>query len=106
MCAAFQAELVADNAILEVHFVGEAALGEELGGPVNGGVADTRIAFFDKPVKLVSAEMFACLEENVEDAVAFSALLETLFAQIIRKDSLCFAGQICAIRTHIVHAFS
>ena len=106
MGAAFQAQLVTNNAVLKIHFVGEAALGEELEGPVDGGVADARIAVSHEPVKLFSAEVFACLEEDVEDAVALGALFKTLFAKMVGKDPICFLDQISAIRTHIVHAFS
>lgn len=106
MHAALQAAFVTDNAVLKIHFEGKAALAEELEGPVDSGVADARIAFLDESVQFFSCEVFARLEEDAEDAIAFGALLQTPFAQMIRKDSLCFADQISAIRPHIVHALS
>jgi hypothetical protein len=50
MRAALQAAFVTDNAVLKIHFEGKAAPAEELEGPVDGGVADARIAFLDESV--------------------------------------------------------
>jgi len=47
----------------------------------------------------------ACLQKNVKDAVAFGALLEALFAEIVGEDTLCFADTIGAARLRIVDTF-
>jgi len=69
----------------------EAALSEEFEGPVHSGIADARIESFDKTVKLFCTEVVTCLQEDVENAIAFCALLKALFPQIIRENSLRFA---------------
>lgn len=89
--SAIQAVLVTHHAIAKVDFISEAALSEEFEGPVHSGVADARIELFDKTVKLFCTEVVTCLQEDVEDAIAFCALLKAFFPEIIREDSLSFA---------------
>jgi len=91
VCSAIQAVLVTHHAVAKVDFIGEAALSEEFEGPVHSGVADARIESFDKTVKLFCTEVVTCLQEDVENAIAFCALLKASFPEVIREDSLRFA---------------
>jgi len=68
--------LVAGDAIVEGHFAGQPAFGQELQGAVDRGVADAGILLLDKAVKLVGGEMVASLKECAEDGIALSSLLQ------------------------------
>ncbi len=82
-----QAEFVARYSIVELDLISEAALRQELEGAINSCITDAGIALPHEPVQLLGAEMVAGGEKHVENAVALRTLLETLFAQMSRKDA-------------------
>lgn len=105
MRSAVQAVLVSRDPVVKVDFEGEAALNKKLKCAVHRRVADAGIVLSNKPMQLLDAQMIARGEEHIENALAFSALLEALFAKMTGKKTQSLCGQICAIRMHVVDPF-
>src|SRR5690348_11241949 len=74
---AVQRRLVAGLRALEVPRRGEAGVGEDLHGAVDGGGADAGVALLGLLHQLVHAQVAALGEEGVDDQVALPRRLET-----------------------------
>lgn len=96
MRAAVQAMFIADDPILEIDLERQAASGEQFERSIDGGVPDARVLHFDQSMQVFCAEMFACVEEDLEHSVALGTLLQALFAQESGENTFCHAEQIVA----------
>lgn len=94
MAAAVVLVLVAGDAVVEGDFAGEVALGEELEGAVDGGVADLGVFLLDQAVELVGGKVLAGLEEGLEDGVALGGVLEADTLEVLVEDALRFANHL------------
>src|SRR4051794_33919708 len=86
MSAAVVLMLVAGDAVVERHFAGESAFGEELERAIDGGETDLGIFLLDQAVELFGGEMIAGLEKSFEDGVALLGMLEADLFQVLMKD--------------------
>ena len=77
---------VAGNAIVEGHFTGQAAIGEQLERAVDGGKANMRVLLLDEAVQFVGGEMLASFKERAQNRVALSGLLQADAAQVLEED--------------------
>ena len=105
MRATVQAMLVARHSILKINLVSQAALGEQFERSIDGRVPDARILVLDQSMKVLRAQMVACVEENLEDPIPPGTLLQAVFAQIPFEDAFGHPQTIVAGDRRIVNAF-
>ena len=105
MAAAVVLVLVAGDAVVEGDFAGEAALGEQLQGAVDGGVADLGVFLFDQAVELVGGEVLAGCKEGLQDGVALGGVLEADALEVLVQDALGFADHLGGDGRLVVDAF-
>jgi len=94
MAAAVVLVLVAGDAIVEGDFTGQAALGEQLQGAIDSGVADAGILFLHEAVELVGGKMVAGFKKSAQNGVALGGLLEADALEMAVKDVLGFADHL------------
>ncbi len=68
--------LVAGNAVVEGDLAGQAAVGKELEGAVDGGEADAGIGALDQLVQFFGGKMLVGFEEGAQDGIALAGVLE------------------------------
>lgn len=93
------------NAVVKSDFAGQATLGEQLQGPVDGRKTDLGIPFSNKLIQLVGGEVFPGLEEGQQDRVTLLGVLEADFLQMAMEDLLRVAQRLTGNRRMIVNSF-
>src|ERR1039457_7083966 len=68
--------LVAGDAVVEGDLAGQAALGQQLQGAVDGGEADARIAALDHVVQLFGGKMLVGFQKAAQNGVALAGVLQ------------------------------
>ena len=104
MAAAVVLVLVTGDAVVEGHFAGEPAFGQQFQGAIDGGVADAGVFFLNQAVKLVGRKMIAGFEKRAQNRVALGGLLQTDALQMTVKDVLSFADHLAGYGGLIVDA--
>jgi len=94
VAAAIVLVLVARDAVVEGDFAGKVALGEQLQGAIDGGVADPGIFLFNQAMELVGGEVLAGLEEGLQDRIALGGVLQANTLQVLVQDALRFADHL------------
>ena len=97
--------LVAGDAVVEGDFAGQATLGEELQSAVDGGVADARVFFLYKAMKLIGGKMVAGFKKRAQNGVALGGLLQADAFEMAVQDVLGFANHLAGDGGLIIDAF-
>jgi len=85
MMVLFTAALITGLAVAKVPLSCQAALGEELEGAMNGGVADPRILVANGPIELFRREVRPRRQEFIKDHFPLPGRLEAVLAEIVTK---------------------
>ena len=80
--------LVSRHAILKIYFESQSTLHKQLEGPVDSRVPDAWILRFDELMEIFRTQVFARIQKNFENPIAFCALLQALLAQVSLEDPL------------------
>ena len=94
VAAAVVLMLVAGDPVVEGDFAGQSAFGEKFQRAVNGGVADTRVFFLNKTMKLIGGEMIASLQKSTQNRVALPGLFQADALQMRMQNALGFADHL------------
>lgn len=68
--------LVTGHAVVELHLAGEAAVGQQFEGAVDGGEADTGVGALDEVVQFFGGEMLVGFQEGAQDGIALAGVLQ------------------------------
>src|SRR5258708_34788504 len=104
MAAPIVLVLVSGDTVVEGDFTGQSALGEQLEGAVNGGVADAGIFFLHEAMKFVGGEVVAGFEKRPQDGVALRRLLEANSLEVAVENVLSFAHHLARDGRLIINA--
>src|ERR1017187_6194010 len=80
--AAIVLVLVTSHAVIEGHFAGQPALGQQLQSAIDGGKSDALVVFLDQPIQFVGGEMVAGVEKGSQNGVALPGKLEAHSLQV------------------------
>jgi hypothetical protein len=94
VAAAIVLVLITRDAVVEGDFTGEVALGEQLQGAVDGGVADPGIFLFHETMELVRGEVLTGLQKRLQDRVALGRVLQADTLEVLVQDTLRFADHL------------
>jgi hypothetical protein len=84
---------VVSASIAKANFARESGFGEKFERAIDGCLAHARIFLLYKSVQIFVGEMCLGAKEDVEDQVALSGALESLFLNVPKKDFLLFADR-------------
>jgi len=87
----FVVVFVVGAAVAEADFAGEAGLGQNLQGAIDGSLADGRVFFLDEAIEVLVGEVFLGAQEDIENEVALAGALETFPLDVFQEDFLLFA---------------
>src|SRR6266542_1522746 len=97
--------LVARDAVVEGHFAGQAALGQQLERAVDRGEADARVAALDELVQLFGGKVLVGLQKGAQDGVALAGMLQPHALQVGVEDLLGLADRLIGEDRLIIDAF-
>src|ERR1022692_1180843 len=80
--AAIVLVLVTSHTVIEGHFAGQPALGQQLQSAIDGGKSDARVVFLDQPIQFVGGEMVAGVEKRAQYGIALPGTLKTHSLQV------------------------
>ncbi len=86
--------LVASLPVEEVALDGQAALGEQLHGSVNGGVPNARVDALDGVVQLLDADVALARKKHLRDVVALRGPFESEPVQVFAEDPEAFGDRL------------
>jgi len=96
---------VAGDAIVEGDLTGQSALGQQLKGAVDGGVADAGIFLMYKAMQFVGGEVVAGFQKGMQDRVALRRLLQADTLEMPVKDRLGLVHHLARNGRLIINAF-
>jgi hypothetical protein len=104
VAAAVVLVLIARDAVVKGDFTGQAALGQQLERPINGGVADVRVFFLHQPMEFISGEMIPGLKKRAQDSIALPGLLQSDPLQMAVQNVLSLADHFPGNRRLVINA--
>jgi hypothetical protein len=96
---------VARDAVMKGDFAGQAAIGQELQGSVDGRESDVRVLLLYQPMQFVGREVLAGFQKRAQDGAALFRLFEPHAFEVPQKDTFSFANVLPRNRWLIVDAF-
>jgi len=77
--------LISRETVIKSPFLGESRFSKQFQCTVNGGVAYTGMYLFDPCVQFLRAQVLACVDKDLEDAVPLACRLEALDRKIFTQ---------------------
>ena len=104
MAATVVLVLVTRDAVVERDFAGQTALGQQLQGTIDGGVADAGVFFLHQAVEFVGRKVIAGFKKGAQDGITLGGLLQTNTFQVPVKNLLGLANHLAGKGGLIINA--